>query len=55
MHSVRPVIATAEIIVVHVAGIDRRCVIASPAQQRAIVRATMAAAVDLALAEMAGA
>ena len=33
----------------------RSCVIASPAQQRAIVRATMAVAVDLALAEMAGA
>jgi hypothetical protein len=54
MHSVRPV-ATAEIIVVHVARIDRRYVIVSPAQQHAIVRATMAVVVDLALAEMAGA
>ena len=42
-------------VVLHVARIDRRYIVVWPLQQRSVSRATMAAAVDLVLAEMASA
>jgi hypothetical protein len=39
-------------IVLHIARIDRRYVIVSPILQRSVTKATMTAAVDLAVSEM---